>query len=122
MHKILIVEDDENARTAIDTFFRDRGFNVASASGAAEAIEVARSFAPTILISDWMLGNNGDGVSVAKALFRINSQLTIIFVSGYSLDQLRSHCRDITVSHFLEKPVSLASLGAIVDQIVAETS
>jgi CheY-like chemotaxis protein len=69
-----------------------------------------------------MLGNNGDGVSVARELFRTNSHLTIVFVSGYSLDQLRSQCRNIAVSHFLEKPVSLAELGAIVDQIVAEIS
>jgi two-component system cell cycle sensor histidine kinase/response regulator CckA len=121
MQKILIVEDDENARTAIDTFFRDRGFSVKSAAGAAEAIELGESFAPTVLISDWMLGSNGDGVSVAKRLFRTNSQLTIIFVSGYSLDQLRIQCRDIAVSHFLEKPVSLAKLGAIVDHIVTKT-
>lgn len=120
MHKILIVEDEKNARTAITTFFKECGYAVESAANAVEAVAVAGRFAPTILISDWMLGEQGDGINVARRLRQFNPQLAVIFVSGYSLDRLRQQCRDLPVTAFFEKPVSLIELSSAVSHI-AET-
>jgi CheY-like chemotaxis protein len=116
MAKILVVEDEKNARTAIVTYFRELGFTVESAANTAEAIKLAKSFAPLILITDWILENQDKGTAIAKTLYMDNSDLKIIFISGYSLDRLRKQCHDIPVNAFLAKPVSLSELNAVVHQ------
>ncbi|MGH8579427.1 MAG: response regulator transcription factor [Gammaproteobacteria bacterium] len=118
-NKILVVENDECSRTGIAAFFEAYGFEVRSTDSAQQAIALGRSFIPDILISDWMLGGDCDGVDVARALFHASCpQLAIIFVTGHPTDQLRSEAFGLPVHSFMRKPLSLFDLRTAVDLII----
>lgn len=114
MKKVLIVEDDANSRQAIVTFFKNRGFCVESAESGAQAIDLGRRFAPEVLITDWILGDACDGITVAHELYAENQNLQIIFISGFPLETLQQKSRHIPVAAYLEKPVSLFRLNKII--------
>lgn len=114
MKKILIVEDEENARTAMVTYLCCCGFEVEATGSGWEAINLGRSFVPDVLVCDWMLEDDYDGVGVARALYQVNKSLHVIFISGFPLEQLRAQCRQLPVDELLSKPFSLTELGRVV--------
>jgi DNA-binding response OmpR family regulator len=121
MNRILVAEDEVNAREALVTFFEAQGFEVRCAADGEEAIRIGTDFHPHILITDWLLEGGCSGVTVARALARVEPQTSIILVSGYPLSELRAITADLDVEAYLEKPLSLFELGAIVERIQSRT-
>lgn len=116
--KILIVENDEDARTGIAAFFEAYGFEVRSTSRADEAINLGRDFVADILIADWMLEGDGDGVEVARTLYTSCPWLAIVLMSGRSMERLRFQAHGLPVQSFMPKPVSLFDLRSVIDLIL----
>lgn len=115
--KILVAEDEVNAREALVAFFEGQGFEVRCASDGDEAIRIGADFHPDILITDWLLEGGCSGVTVARSVARAAPQTSIILVSGYPLAELRAITADLDVEAYLEKPISLFELGSIVERV-----
>lgn len=119
--KILIVEDEGNARQALVDYFRFGGYEVRYAATETDAVAIGREFAPQVLISDWVLDGDGEGVAVARVLSEINRDLAIILFSGFPLNVLKERSKGIPVSCFIEKPVSLTALSQAVERALANS-
>ncbi len=50
--RIVVVDDDEDARDLVERIFSRNGFECRSASGAAEALLVLATYVPDVIISD----------------------------------------------------------------------
>ena len=109
---ILVVEDDEQVRRYIVETLVDLNYQVIEARDAIEATEVFNRFGQTIdlLLSDVVMpGKNGRILS--EELVRRNSELKVLFMTGYSRDALVHHGRlDAGVS-LLQKPVTQRDLA-----------
>ncbi len=121
-NKILIAEDEINAREALVAFFESLGFEVRHAADGEDAIRISNDFCPDILITDWLLEGGCSGVSVARALARAVPHASIILISGYPLAELRAITADLEVEAYLEKPISLFELASIVDRVKARVA
>ncbi len=121
MNRILIAEDEINAREALVAFFESQGFEVRWAADGEEAIRIGSEFHPDVLITDWLLEGRCSGASVARAFARSEPQTAIILVSGYPLAELRAITADLDVEAYLEKPISLFELSSIVGKVVDKT-
>lgn len=115
--RILIVEDEPRARSALHEYFSLRGLEVRSACTGKRAIELGLVFRPRILLCDWWLGGNEDGVDVATILSRALDGLQIIFMTGHSREHLGHLCRNLRVEGIYQKPIRLADLRALIDDI-----
>lgn len=109
---ILVVEDDEQVRRYIVETLVDLNYQVIEARDAIEATEVFNRFGQTIdlLLSDVVMpGKNGRILS--EEFVRRNSELKVLFMTGYSRDALVHHGRlDAGVS-LLQKPVTQRDLA-----------
>jgi len=109
---ILVVEDDEQVRRYVVETRVDLNYQVIEARDAIEATEVFNRFGQTIdlLLSDVVMpGKNGRILS--EELARRNSELKVLFMTGYSRDALVHHGRlDVGVS-LLQKPVTQRDLA-----------
>jgi DNA-binding response OmpR family regulator len=121
MTKILVAEDDTNAREALVAFFEIQGCEVRWTAYGEDAIRIGGEFHPDILITDWSLAGKCSGVSVARALARGEPRTAIILVTGYPAAELRAITADLEVEAYLEKPLSLFELNSIVDRIADKT-
>jgi signal transduction histidine kinase len=82
---ILVVEDEEVVRQLLCSVLSDSGYQVLCASSPAEAIELARQHgAPIQLLVTDVVMPEMHGPVLARALSTIQPEMKILFVSGYS--------------------------------------
>ncbi len=63
--KILLVDDDANARIILNRVLTKSGYEVMEASNGREALEAASKFRPDVMLIDWMMPEM-DGEQLAK--------------------------------------------------------
>ncbi|MGH8495604.1 MAG: response regulator [Gammaproteobacteria bacterium] len=120
--RILIVEDENNSRAAMSDFLTACGFEVATASSGRRALEIGKRFSPHILICDWMLGGDRDGVSVARKLSESLPELAVVFVTGFPVEDLRRESAHLPVHRYLAKPFGLFELNRVIGEISSRSA
>lgn len=113
--KILIVEDEVNAREALKTYLGKQGFDIEVAGNSKQAVTKGMYMKPDLLITDWMLEPDGDGVEIAKILKLVHPDMKIIFITGYKTDELMPQCQQIGGT-ILTKPLSLTDLKKLINK------
>ena len=83
MARILVVDDEVNIRKLYQSELEDEGYEVRTASGGAEALDILRSAAPDLVILDIKLGQE-NGLDFLRHLMEIRPSLSVILNSGYS--------------------------------------
>ena len=116
--RILVVEDEPNTGQAVQRFLEYRGHEVRVARNASRAIEVAEELSPEVLVCDWKLAGNGDGVEVAGKVRAMN-EIPVIMVTGHSLVQARNKAREsnVDITAYRRKPVSLSDLASLIESL-----
>ncbi|MDZ4179404.1 MAG: response regulator transcription factor [Coriobacteriia bacterium] len=111
MATILIVEDDPIIRQTVDYALRRAGFETVTCDDGREALDVARSVHPDLILLDLMLPGM-DGYSFAQALRTSDKETAIIMVTA--LDQERDKVRglDAGADDYITKPFSMEELLA----------
>ncbi len=108
--KILIIEDEHAARSAMEQYLRISGFEVAAVATPEAALSTAAEFNADVLVLDWELGSETDGVDVARELQHDGSP-ELIFITGQSLAELQRESDDLEVRAYFQKPVSLPDIA-----------
>ena len=99
-----MVEDERTTREGVQLFLEHSGFDVRTAGDATRAISEARQWPPDVLVCDWRLGGLRDGVDVAREIQAAYGS-AVIFITSHPLDALKRNANDVSVRHFLSKPV-----------------
>lgn len=107
---ILVVEDDRPIRNFICVSLKAQGYDCLEASGGSEAVSLAASHNPDIMILDLGLGDI-DGLQVISQV-RCWSNLPIIVVSARGLDREKAEALDQGADDYLSKPFSVDELMA----------
>ncbi len=82
MTKVLVVDDDPTCLDATRMLLGVYGFEVATAANAQEAAQAADAFRPDVLVVDWMLRDQADGLQVARAMREVLPNVKVIVVTG----------------------------------------
>jgi CheY-like chemotaxis protein len=116
--RVLIVEDEPNTGQAVQRFLQFRGHEVKVAQDASRAIQMADDMAPEVLVCDWRLAGNDDGVDVAGRI-RSRRDIPVIIVTGHSLDHARRKAKEshVKIEVFRRKPVSLPDLASLIESL-----
>jgi len=105
--KVLLVDDEPSYRDSLGHILSNENYDVRTASSAKAALDVTQEFVPDILIVDWMLRDEMDGVEVAQNMRSMNPALKTIFITGYRTSRLENQMREVPFAQFLSKPFSL---------------
>ena len=118
--RILIVEDDLLIASQMEEALTEGGFQVVgTASTGEEALQLARSQAPTLVVMDIRLAGDRDGIDTALELFHSHS-IRCIFASAYSDQEAQRRAAPAAPLGWLQKPYTMASLTAKVRAAVSE--
>jgi DNA-binding response OmpR family regulator len=87
--RILIIEDDEYSREAVEHLLKAEGCETRSAAGGVSGYCAARRFSPDVIVLDLNLPDI-DGHRVLRKLRanRVLGQVPIIVITGYSRDEI----------------------------------
>jgi DNA-binding response OmpR family regulator len=87
--RILIIEDDEYSREAVEHLLKAEGCETSSAAGGISGYCAARRFSPDVIVLDLNLPDI-DGQRVLRKIRanRALGQVPIIVITGYSRDEI----------------------------------
>ncbi len=109
---VLVVEDQPEVRRLAVKMIRRLGYEVRDTGSAEEALQLAATLRPTILLTDIVIGQGTDGITLARGLADADPQLAVILTSGYAQDHF-DLSRLSTGTQFLPKPFTLTMLAAV---------
>ena len=114
-HRILIAEDDEPLRRLLWKALTAAGYKVTDVATGDAARDAYMAECPDVLLADLVLpGLNGQ--ELASALRAHCPKAIMIFMSGYSEDEL--HRLDIKQVVFMPKPISPGELVRTMDRLL----
>ena len=118
--RILLVEDETLLRTSLLHLLRRAGFDVQAVRGVSEALATQPEFVPDILITDWLLQGDGDGLDLARRLRQATPSLRVIVITGLLAGEARPELAPSAAGVvLLEKPFLFADLLATIERIRA---
>lgn len=102
--KVLIVEDEVIVAKHIEGTLIDLGYSVTGiVSSGEEALELARSTAPDIVLMDIMLDGKLDGINAAETI-RSRFSLPVIFLTAYSDEKTLQRAKTTKPYGYVLKP------------------
>lgn len=113
LRRVLIVEDDVDALELLASWTEHQGWEVRTASSGEEALEIGKGFRPHLLIVDYLLRGEANGLDVIEALKREDSQMRYVLVTGLLGNALSEDVRRLHRVPILTKPFDLERLGEL---------
>ena len=116
--KVLVVDDNANAREILHQYLEQMGFEVEEVASGEEAVEAAGNGFDLVLM-DWKMGGI-DGLEASRRILAGDHPCKIIMVSAYGREELQHEAEQIGISAYLVKPVSQSNLfNAIMQAFVS---
>jgi PAS domain S-box-containing protein len=109
---ILVVDDDDTVRAALDMALTTLGYEVILAANGAEAIELfdRRRAKIRAVVLDMVMPGMG-GRATYLALRERRADLPVVLISGYAMNEEVQAILDLGVRRFIQKPCSIDDLG-----------
>jgi signal transduction histidine kinase/CheY-like chemotaxis protein/HAMP domain-containing protein len=114
--RILIVEDEEMLRELAREILKDSGYQILEAASGREALAVWQQHDGKIdlLLTDMVMPEGVSGVELAERLVMETPNLKVIFMSGYTSDDVSNELLARTNASFIQKPYGHAELTKVV--------
>jgi two-component system response regulator HydG len=110
--RVLVVDDEVNARTALAELLRDEGYAVETAADGFKALGKVADFAPDVVLTDLKMPGM-DGIQLLGRLHEEDRELPVIMMTAFgevetAVGAMRAGARD-----YLAKPVNFAELSVV---------
>ncbi|MBI3815197.1 MAG: response regulator [Nitrospinae bacterium] len=101
--KILIVDDEKDTRILLSELLSNSGFETETAGDGIEALNKAKIFKPSVIITDIKLPGM-DGIELLKRLKNTDSPPEVILMTGYNEYDAAVDALKIGVFQYIKKP------------------
>jgi len=104
--RVLIVDDNRDTREMYSESLRADGFELRTASNGKEAIRAARTFLPSVIVTDLRLAGAIDGVELTRQLRadRRTEDIRIIMLAGTTFGEDRERAEASGIDAYVLKP------------------
>ena len=106
MAQILIVDKDKLHNMSLGLALSAHDHAVQVTSSGREAIDLGLHTRPDVLVVEWILEDDFNGVEVAESLRAIHPAIHAILVTAHASGDLRKLAKTVGFAGFLEKPVA----------------
>jgi signal transduction histidine kinase len=118
---ILVVEDEEIVRDLVCAVLEEEGYNVLCAGDGLEALDLAENFDGTIdlLVTDVIMPHM-NGPELAARLVDVRPEMKVLYVSGYSDNDIGDHGMLDSGFELLQKPFTPQTLAGKIREVIRE--
>ena len=117
MAHLLIVDDDPSTLASLARAFRLAGHQATVCDNAARALELAKSQAFDMMLSDVVMPGK-DGLALLEDLRALGIALPVVMISGQANIEMAVRATRLGALDFLEKPLSTDKLLLTVDNVL----
>ncbi len=119
--RILVVDDEANARRAIATILGEEGFDVAEASNGEEALARLSEFSPAVVLSDVRMPRM-DGLSLLKQAREQGSEATFVMMTAFASVETAVEAMRAGADNYLVKPLDADAVLVILSKALEKRS
>ncbi len=105
MYSILVVDDEPNYLIVLSELLRDEGFEVYTAPGGNEGLEVVREVDLDLVITDMQMPEM-DGLQLLQEIKKANGELPVIIITAYAEVEKAVAAMQAGAFSYLAKPFS----------------
>ncbi|PTX56326.1 PAS domain S-box-containing protein [Litoreibacter ponti] len=117
---IHILEDNQHVQETVSKLVRSLGYSVTTSDTAAEALEwTHRNPQADLYLVDILLPGGKSGVDFARALKTRQPSANILFMSGFSENQLASSSGEELGANFIAKPFDRSAISKALRHVLA---
>jgi DNA-binding NtrC family response regulator len=114
--RILVVDDEENARIALSKILTREGYEVASAGNGYEALNYLRGKEVELIITDINMPEM-NGLSFLRELSRSHPESNVIMITAYGEVESYIEAMNLGAFEYINKPVKIDELKKIIRKI-----
>jgi DNA-binding NtrC family response regulator len=116
--RILVVDDEANARMALAELLREEGFDIETAADAFKALGKFEAFTPHVVITDLKMPGM-DGIDLVKKLRASDDAPAVIVMTAFGAVESAIEAMRAGAEEYLTKPLNFDELLVVVDKVLA---
>jgi ATP-dependent Lon protease len=117
--RILVVDDEEIARSNMEYILRKDGYQVESAANGAEALERFKNQNFDLVLTDLKM-EKMDGLQLLEAVKQISPNTELVMITGFATVSTAVDALRKGAAHYLSKPINLDDLRQTVKELVGK--
>ena len=118
--RILVVDDEENARLGLSKLLEKEGFEVESVANGFEALNYLQRREVNVIVTDINMPEM-NGISFLKELNKSYPQSNVIMITAYGGVESYIEAMNLGAFEYINKPVKLDELKSILRKIFKES-
>jgi DNA-binding NtrC family response regulator len=115
--RILVVDDEVNARTALAELLRDEGYEVETAADAFKALGKLDSFSPDVVLTDLKMPGM-DGVELVKKIHAEEDSPSVVVMTAFGAVQSAVDAMRAGAAEYLTKPLNFDELLVVLGRVL----
>ncbi|MDY7228230.1 sigma-54-dependent transcriptional regulator [Hyalangium rubrum] len=119
--RILVVDDEDNARRAIVTILGEEGYEVAEASNGMDALTRLADFSPAVVLSDVRMPQM-DGLTLLKKAREQGSDATFVMMTAFASVETAVEAMRAGADNYLVKPLDADAVLVILSKALEKRS
>ncbi len=115
--RILVVDDEPNARSALATLLREEGYDVHEAADGEEGLEKLHAFAPEVVLSDVRMPKM-DGIALLRKAKEQGLDAAFVMVTAFGSIHSAVEAMRAGAENYLVKPVDAEAVSVVVQRVL----
>ena len=116
IRKILIVDDEENARLGLGKLLAQEGYEVSSVANGFEALQFLSRQKVNLIISDINMPEM-NGIAFLRELHRSYPETHVIMITAYGGVESYLEAMNLGAFEYIHKPVKIEELKSVMNKI-----
>lgn len=114
--RILVVDDEVNARTALAELLRDEGYDVETAADAFKALGKYEAFAPHVVVTDLKMPGM-DGIELVKKIRAAEDPAAVVVMTAFGAVSSAVDAMRAGAAEYLTKPLNFDELLVVLTKV-----
>ncbi len=114
---VLVVDDEDIARTNLEYILKKEGYHVSTAVNGADALGKVMASEFDLILTDLKM-EKMDGMQLVESVKRVSPHTDIVMITGFATVSSAVDALKKGAAHYLPKPINLDELRATVRQIL----
>ncbi|MGN6104892.1 MAG: sigma-54-dependent transcriptional regulator [Kofleriaceae bacterium] len=114
--RILVVDDEVNARTALAELLRDEGYDVETAADAFKALGKYEAFSPHVVVTDLKMPGM-DGIELVEKIRGGEDPAAVVVMTAYGAVASAVNAMRAGAAEYLTKPIDFDELLVVLDKV-----
>ena len=113
--RILVVDDEQNARTALRTLLGEEGYEIAEAADGEEALQKIAELDPAVVLTDMRMPKM-DGLTLMRKAREAGSETAFVMMTAYGSVQTAVEAMKAGAENYLTKPLDLNAVMVFLEK------